>query len=122
MQGLQCKIQGGARRLRTIFLTLITGAIFGMIDILPMLKMKLDRFSILSAFVFYLIVPFVVYNTELFGMPWWLKGGMITLLLALPIMIMVAKDGISSAIPIFLMSIVLGTLVGVVGRVILKTM
>lgn len=107
--------------MRTIFLTLITGAIFGMIDILPMLKMKLDRFSILSAFVFYLIVPFIVYNTELFGMPWWLKGGMITLLLSLPIMIMVAKDGISSAIPIFLMSIVLGTLVGVVGRVILKT-
>lgn len=108
--------------MKTFLLTLGTGAVFGLIDILPMLKMKLDKFSILSAFVFYLIVPFIVYNTELFGMPWWLKGGVITLLLALPVIILVVKDGIRSAIPIFVMSIVLGTLVGVVGRFALKTM
>lgn len=108
--------------MKTFLFTLGTGAVFGLIDILPMLKMKLDKFSILSAFVFYLIVPFIVYNTDLFGMPWWLKGSVITLLLALPVMIMVVKDGIQTAIPIFLMSIVLGALVGVVGRVALKTM
>jgi hypothetical protein len=108
--------------MKTFLFTLGTGAVFGLIDILPMLKMKLDKFSILSAFVFYLIVPFIVYNTDLFGMPWWLKGSVITLLLALPVMIMVVKDGIQSAIPIFLMSIVLGALVGVVGRVAIKTM
>ena len=55
--------------MRTFSLTLVTGPSFGLIDILPMLKMKLDKFSILSAFVFYLIAPFVVYSTDLFGLP-----------------------------------------------------
>ena len=105
--------------MKTFLLTLLVGVIFGTIDILPMLKMKLDKFSIVSAFVFYLIVPFIVYNTNLFGMPWWLNGSVITLLLALPIMIMVAKDGMKAVAPIATMSIVLGTLIGVVGRFLL---
>jgi hypothetical protein len=102
--------------LNKFFLTLLTGVVFGAVDILPMLKMKLDKHAIISAFVFYLIVPFIVYNTDLFGMAWWLKGGVITLLLSLPVVIIVAKDGMESAAPIIVMSIVLGTLIGVVGN------
>ena len=86
--------------MKTFLITLLTGVIFATIDILPMLKMKLDKSAILSAFVFYLIVPFIVYNTSLFGMAWWLKGGVITLLLALPVIIIVAKDGLQAAVPI----------------------
>jgi len=103
-------------------LTLLTGAVFGTIDILPMLKMKLDKSAIISAFVFYLIIPFIVYNTNLFGMPWWLKGGVITLLLALPVIIIVAKDGIKGVAPIAVMSVVLGTLIGIVGKFVLKVL
>jgi len=103
-------------------LTLLTGAVFGTVDILPMLKMKLDKSAIISAFVFYLIVPFIVYNTDLFGMPWWLKGGVITLLLALPVVIIVAKDGAKGAAPIAVMSVVLGTLIGVVGKFVIKVL
>lgn len=106
--------------MKIFLLTLLVGIVFGTIDILPMLKMKLDKFSIASAFVFYLIVPFVIYNTDLFGMPWWLKGGVVTLILALPIIIMVAKDGAKAAIPIAAMSVILGTLIGVTGRFILN--
>ena len=108
--------------MKTFLFTLLTGIIFGTIDILPMLKMKLNKFSIISAFTFYLIVPFIIYNTDLFGMPWWLKGGVITLLLALPVIILVAMEGIKSTIPIIMMSIVLGTLIGLVGHFLLKTM
>jgi hypothetical protein len=106
--------------MKTLLLTLLTGALFGTIDILPMLKMKLDKAAILSAFVFYLIVPFVIYNLNAPGMPWWLKGGVITLALALPVIIIVGKDGVSAAIPIIAMSVVLGTLIGVVGRFVWK--
>ncbi len=104
----------------TFIYTLLTGVVFGTIDILPMLKMKLDRFSILSAFVFYLVVPFVVYNTDLFGMPWWMKGGVVTLLLALPVVILVAKDGVKAVVPMLVTSVVLGTLIGVVGKFVIK--
>lgn len=83
-------------------LTLLTGIVFGIIDILPMLKMKLDKFAIISAFVFYLVIPFIVYNTDLFGMPWWLIGGVITLLLALPVIIIVAKDGVQGGMDLYL--------------------
>ena len=108
--------------MKTYLLTLLTGAIIGTLDILPMLRMKLDRYAILSAFVFYLIVPFIIYNTDLFGMAWWLKGGVITLALALPVIVLVAKDGMQAAIPIAVMSVVLGTLIGVVGKYALKVL
>jgi len=108
--------------MKEFFLTLLTGLVFGVIDILPMIRMKLDKSAILSAFVFYLFVPFIIYNTNLFGMAWWLKGGVITLLLALPVIILVAKEGFGGAIPIIAMSIILGTLIGVVGRFVLKVL
>jgi hypothetical protein len=101
---------------KTFLLTLLVGAVFGVIDVLPMIKMKLDKHSIVSAYVFYLIAPFIIYNTSLFGMPWWLSGGVITLLLALPVVILVAKNGLKTAMPIAMMSVVLGTLIGVVGH------
>ena len=106
--------------MKTFLFTLLTGAVLGTVDILPMLKMKLDRFSVISAFVFYLIAPFIVYHTDLFGITWWLRGGVITLLLALPVIILVAKDGVQSSMPIAVMSVFLGTLIGVVGRFLLK--
>lgn len=106
--------------MRIFLLTLLTGVIFGMADILPMLKMKLDRFAIASAFVFYLLMPFIIYNTSLFGMPWWVKGGVITLLLELPVIILVAKEDIKGVVPIAVMAVILGTLIGVVGHFGLK--
>lgn len=98
-----------------MLLTLLIGVIAGIIDVLPMIKMKLDKYSVSSAFVHYIIAPFIIFNTELFGMAWWLKGGVISLLLAVPTMILVAKDDKKSVVPMVIMSIILGTLVGVSG-------
>ena len=106
----------------TFFFTLLTGIALGVLDILPMLKMKLDMFSIVSAFVFYLIAPFIVYSSNLFGMSWWLKGSAITFLMAVPIIILVAKDGMTSAMPMIVMSIVLGIVMSAVGHFLLKVM
>jgi len=108
--------------MKVFLFTLLIGVVFGTIDILPMLKMKLDKSAMLSAFVFYLIMPFIIYNTDLFGMPWLLKGGVITLLLALPVIILVAKDGWKAAIPIAAMSVVLGTLIGAAGEFVIKVL
>ena len=101
--------------MREMLLTLLIGVIAGIIDVLPMIKMKLDKYSVSSAFVHYIIAPFIIFNTELFGMVWWLKGGVISLLLAVPTMILVAKDDKKSVVPMVIMSIILGTLVGVSG-------
>lgn len=105
-----------------VLFTLLTGIVFGIVDVVPMIKMKLDKTAIFSAFVFYLIIPFIVYNTTLWGMPWWMKGGVVTLLLALPVIILVAKDGLKGVVPIGLMAIILGTLIGFVGKFILNVL
>ena len=105
--------------MKTFLLTCLIGMIAGAIDILPMIKMKLDRHSIASAFVFYFILPFVILDIDLFGLFWWLKGGVTGLAMALPIIIMVAKEDKKSAPPMLIMSAVLGTLIGIAGHFLL---
>lgn len=102
--------------MKTILLTLLIGIVAGILDILPMLKRKLDIHSISSAFVFYLITPFIILNINLFGMAWWLKGGIINLALAIPIIIIVAKEDRKSIPPMVVMSVILGTLIGITGH------
>lgn len=99
-----------------ILLTLVIGVVAGIIDILPMIKMKVEKFSIVSAFVYYLILPFVIFNINWFSNLWWLRGGVVAILLALPVIILVAKEDKKSPIAMTIMSIVLGTIIGVAGH------
>lgn len=41
--------------MKEILITAFIGIIIGTIDVLPMIKMKLDKYSIASAFVFYFV-------------------------------------------------------------------
>jgi len=102
--------------METILLTLLIGIIAGAIDVLPMLKMKLDKHASLSAFTFYLIMPFIIFNLNLLENLWWIKGGIISLILSLPIIILVAKEDKMGILPITIMAIVLGTFIGVTGH------
>lgn len=102
--------------MKNFFVTLLIGIIAGTIDILPMLKMKLDKYSISSAFLFYLFLPFIILNVNLYGLIWWLMGGLTAILLAVPIIILVAKSDKKSIVPMTITSIVLGTLIGVAGH------
>lgn len=97
-------------------LILVIGVIAGVIDVLPMIKMKVDKYSTISAFVYYLIMPFIVFSVDWFGSLWWLRGGVVALLMALPVVILVAKEDKKSPIAMVIMSIVLGSLVGVAGH------
>lgn len=97
------------------FVTLLIGIGVGTLDILPMIKMKLDKYSIGSAFIHYLICPFIIFNIDLFGMVWWLKGGLVSLLLAIPVIVIVAKDDKKSIIPMTITSVVLGTVIALLG-------
>lgn len=95
--------------MKDFFVTLLIGIVAGAIDVLPMIKMKLDRHSIASAFVFYLILPFVILNIDLYGLAWWIKGGVTGLALALPVVILVSGEDKKSVPPMVVMSAVLGT-------------
>lgn len=101
--------------MKEFLLTLLIGIAAGIVDVLPMIKMKLDKNSIASAFVFYLILPFIIFNINLYGIAWWLKGGVIGLGLALPVIILAARDDKKSIVPMVVMSAVLGTVINIAG-------
>jgi uncharacterized membrane protein len=103
--------------MRTLLLSMIIGIGAGIIDILPMVIQKMDKRSIISAFLQYFFVSIIIINSTIPGVVWWLQGGIIALALSIPIIIIVSgKD--KKAVPIIAtMSIVLGTLIGIAGHV-----
>jgi len=102
--------------MNNILLTLLIGIFAGVIDIAPMIKMKLDKYACISAFIFYFTMPFIIFNLDILNNIWWIKGGIICFILELPVLVLVAKEDKKGMIPIAIMSIVLGTLIGVVGH------
>ncbi|MGX8851705.1 hypothetical protein [Amedibacillus sp. YH-ame10] len=102
--------------MKEILLTVLVGIIVASIDILPMIKMKLDKYAISSAFTFYFVMPFIIYNLTLLENVWWLKGGFITLVLSIPTTILIAKADKKGCIPVVIMSVVLGTCIGIAGH------
>ena len=95
-----------------ILIALIIGIIAGIIDVIPMLIQRMDKFANLSAFshwvVLGLIIPFISWDIA----PW-LKGLIIAEISAIPILFMVAKDDKKAIIPITVMSAILGIAVGI---------
>ena len=103
--------------MKEILLTLLIGLIAGIVDVMPMIKMKLDKYAISSAFIFYFIMPIIVFNINLLNNLWWIKGGLVVFILAIPVIIIVSKADKKSVLPMSLTSIILGTCIGIAGHI-----
>jgi hypothetical protein len=102
--------------MRTLLISMIIGVVAGIVDILPMLLQKMDKRAVVSAFLQYFFVSIIIVNIDLPRMPWWLQGGIISLALASPILVIVSGAN-RKAVPIIAaMSVVLGTLIGIAGH------
>jgi len=101
-----------------ILIALGIGIVAGIIDILPMILQKMDRYANLSAFTHWvvlgLIIPFVSW-----GIDPWLKGFLIGELSAVPVLFMVAPQDRKAVIPITVMSALLGIGIAVAGKVLM---
>ncbi len=97
-----------------ILIALIIGIVAGIIDVIPMIIQKTDKYANLSAFfhwvVLGLIIPFVSWNIA----PW-LKGLIIAEITVIPILLIVAPEDKKAIIPITIMSAILGVGVGLAG-------
>jgi len=102
--------------MKNIIFTALIGFVAGLIDISPMLKMKLDKYAILSAFSFYFIMPFIIFNIKFLVNIWWLKGGLITLVLSISTIILISKEDKKSILPVASMALILGSLIGIAGH------
>lgn len=102
-----------------VITALLIGIAAGLIDITPMIIMKLDRYANISAFVHWvflgLIIPFVHWDMQ----PW-LKGLLIAELATLPVMIIVMKSDKKALIPMAIMTALLGVAVAIAGIAFIK--
>lgn len=97
-----------------ILIAIIIGLVAGLIDVTPMIIMKLEKVANISAFVHYfilgLIIPFVSWDIA----PW-IKGIIISILTALPVMILVYPKDKKAIIPMIVFAIILGAGIGFIG-------
>jgi hypothetical protein len=100
----------------TLLLSVIIGVVAGTIDIIPMIIQKLDKRATISAFLQYFFVSIIIVNIDLPHIVWWLQGGLISVTLSLPVVVLVSAQD-KKAVPIILtMAAILGTLIGVAGH------
>ena len=100
----------------TLLLSVLIGIGAGIIDVIPMIIQKLDKRATISAFLQYFFVAIIIVNIDLPHIVWWLQGGLISVALALPVVVLVSAQD-KKAVPIILtMAAVLGTLIGVAGH------
>jgi len=101
--------------MNTLLLSIIIGIVAGTIDIIPMIIKKLDKKATISAFLQYFFISIIIVNIDLPHVVWWLQGGLISVALALPVVVLVSAQD-KKAVPIILtMALILGTLIGIAG-------
>jgi len=104
---------------RKIIMGTALGVIAGIIDITPMMIQKLPIHSILSAFSMWVVLGFLV-NTSALKMNGVLKGLLLSFLVLLPTAILIAQGEPVSLIPISIMTVILGALLGFASDKIVK--
>ena len=97
-----------------IFIALLIGVVAGLIDIIPMLFQKTNKYANLSAFFHWiflgLVIPFVPWDIHV-----WLKGLILAEIAAIPVLFMVVPQDKKAFIPIVVMSAILGIGVALAG-------
>ena len=94
-------------------LALTTGAVAGALDIIPMIAQKLSFRSCLSAFLQYFFAGAIVFYSNL---PWWADGMAVTLMMALPVVLILTGKDRKAAPVILLNALLLGFLISVAER------
>ena len=96
--------------------TIFVGVVIGAVDALPMFLKKMDKANCWSAFVQYVVVTFIIFNTTLpqLNVNDFLAGAIVSVLMALPMVVMIAKNE-KKAVPIVLVNaVVLGLIIAVI--------
>lgn len=102
--------------MNVILLSVLIGIVVGAIDALPMILKKLPKHAIVSAFLQYLFVSVIIINIDLPNVVWWIEGGLIALMMAIPIIIIIAETDKKSVPIILANAVVLGTLIAWAGH------
>ncbi len=96
--------------------SLVVGGVAGALDVIPMIAQQLSFRACMSAFCTYFFAAVIVFYSNLPYLPWWADGMGITLMMALPIvLILTGKE--RKAIPVILLNaLLIGFLISVAER------
>lgn len=94
---------------------ILLGAIAGIIDVIPMVLQKLTWDANLSAFSMWVIIGFLLTKIEL-NIPPLLKGLVVSFLVLTPIAFIIGWENPFNLVPVFIMTIILGSLLGIATR------
>jgi hypothetical protein len=90
---------------------LLIGALAGIVDVLPMIAMGTTTEAIVSAFLHWVFLGFVITYLVL-PVRYWMKGLLVGLAAAVPVVALVSGEDPKALVPIFAFSAVLGAAVG----------
>lgn len=96
-----------------ITLTLVTGAVTGLLDVVPMISRGISFRSCVSAFCTYLFTAILVFYGDLPYLPWWADGSATVLMIAVPVMLCLVGKDRKAAPAIFMNAVILGFLISV---------
>ena len=96
-----------------ITIGIIVGILAGIIDVIPMLIMKLTWDASISAFSMWIVVC-VLISTSNLGLPGAVKGIIIAFMVLAPCAILIGWKEPASLIPISIMTTILGSMSGLV--------
>jgi hypothetical protein len=96
---------------RNIFLGLALGFVAGILDCIPMIAQEMPWAAVWGAFSLWIVVGFMVATSNLALRPI-LKGMIIALLCLIPSLIIIVWDAPVSIIPIVIITLILGGLIG----------
>lgn len=102
--------------MRAYLTIILIGLVSAFIGIIPLFKRKADKYTVLSAFVLFLIMPYVVYHLSLPWTQWWWKGMIVSAVLTLPLVITSGRGSSRCAFPLLLASVVVGAFISFLGH------
>lgn len=97
--------------MKKIIIGVLFGVVAGIVDIIPMLIQKLSWDANISAFTFWIIAGFFIATTKI-NLEGTMKGMAVSLLLLIPIAFIIGWKNPISLLPIIIMNLILGSILG----------
>lgn len=105
--------------MKTYLTIILIGLVSGFIGIIPLLRKKADKYTVLAGFVLFLLMPYVVYHLSLPWAQWWWKGMVVSVALSLPLVIASGRGNTRCVFPLLIMSLLVGLFISFVGHYLL---
>ena len=100
-------------------LSVLMGFIIGIVNILPMIFKRLPQYTTVASFIHYFIATIVIINIDIPIIPWWIEGGLLGLILMLPMLIHVGHSDKKPLMIIAANAVILGSAAGVISHFLL---